>query len=188
MTASRVANKKGCSTSPLLKVLEKGKYFVRSINQSNSNKKIYLSTEFLTLSSIFKNQKRDGTLFEENVSKIFARNPEYKVHNNGASIRNTQGDGGIDMFITNKKKNETYIVQCKNYSSTIGPREIREFAGILKEAKNSHIKKGFYVTSSKFSKGAIRYTEEFNEESHGKTISLLDYEWYRKNTPFTNLQ
>ena len=158
-------------------LLERGQFYIRS----NNNRKIYLNKEYKILCSLYnKSNKRDGTMFEKSVGSIFSRN-NFTVSYNGASIQSTQGDGGIDMWLKNNQTKQVGIVQCKNYRHTIGPKEIRELAGILKEKKNDHVKKGYFVTSSKFSKGAEKYAKEFNNEDHGKEIILYDYKWYTSN-------
>lgn len=170
----RMTNSRCCTS--LSTLLQRGKFFVKS-----NNKKINLSKEFNIMNSILNNNKRDGTLFEKQVASIFRKNKTLKVISNGASIKNTLGDGGIDIWLLNKINNQKYIVQCKNYSHTIGPKDIREFAGILKESKHNEVTKGYFVTSSKFSSGAVKFATEFNEEKHGKEIILCDYNWYRLN-------
>ena len=130
----------------------------------------------ISLKNIY--NKRDGTMFENNVTNIFKRNKKFKVNQMGADINGTQGDGGIDILICNQRTNRKIIVQCKNVSRNVGPREIREFAGILKEARHSKVEAGYYVTSAFFTKGAIHYTEQFNKENNGKIIKLFDSEWY----------
>lgn len=99
----------------------------------------------------------DGIEFEHFVATIF-RNKGYSVTETAAS-----GDHGIDLFL--RKNGEEELVQCKVRStSLVGEPIIRDFFGAI---MNSKAKRGYFVTTSKFTNQAIAF-------SQGKPIILVD--------------
>jgi restriction system protein len=64
-------------------------------------------------------------------------------------------DGGIDGTIKQDILGLDFIyIQAKRWESTVPVREIRDFAGALKDKKS---RKGVFITTSNFSKEAIEY-------------------------------
>lgn len=91
------------------------------------------------------------------VAKMFSK-MGYSV-----AITKGSGDEGIDLYMKNKK-GERVGVQCKKWKGIIGQSIIRDFYGSLMHA---HLKKGFIVTTGRFSKAANAFTR-------GKSITLID--------------
>jgi SNF2 family DNA or RNA helicase len=100
--------------------------------------------------------------FEKSVLRIF-ENFGYK-----ASLTKASSDGGIDINLSRPSfgKVEKSIVQCKRYSNTIGVKAIREFMGVILADRS--IAKGYFVTSSNFSKQAVELAEDSGQ------IELID--------------
>lgn len=68
-------------------------------------------------------------------------------------------DGGIDINAERKipTSKEKIIIQCKNYTSNISVDEVRKLLGVLASTKAT---KGVLVTSSDFTKEAIKFAKE----------------------------
>ncbi|MEY9543205.1 restriction system protein [Bradyrhizobium diazoefficiens] len=99
-------------------------------------------------------------LMEETVGEVF-RGLGWDV-----IVTSYSKDGGIDAIMT--KRDKLCGVQVKRYSETIGVRQIREFSGALMAR---HITNGVFVTTSKFTKAAVGFTEEVLPEQR---IELID--------------
>ncbi len=87
---------------------------------------------------------------------------------NGTGTRRGKvGDGGIDGEILQDKLGlDRIYIQAKRHSEkTIGSPVIQQFVGALQ-----NITKGVFITTSSFSKAAIRYAEEQQQ----KTLVLID--------------
>ncbi|MDI9414224.1 MAG: restriction endonuclease [Bacillota bacterium] len=67
------------------------------------------------------------------------------------------GDGGKDLII--HKDGKKYLVECKRYSGTnsVGRPLIQQFLGAITEEKATG---GFFVTTSRFTKGMEHYARE----------------------------
>lgn len=68
-------------------------------------------------------------------------------------------DGGIDGVIREDQLGFSNIyIQAKRWQSgkTVGKPEIQKFVGALKE---QHAQKGLFITTAKFSEGAVKYAE-----------------------------
>ena len=68
-------------------------------------------------------------------------------------------DGGIDGIIREDQLGFSNIyIQAKRWQSgkTVGKPEIQKFVGALKE---QHAQKGLFITTAKFSEGAVKYAE-----------------------------
>lgn len=64
-------------------------------------------------------------------------------------------DGGIDGIINEDKLGlDTIYIQAKRWENTVSRPEIQKFAGALQGQK---AKKGVFLTTSNFSKGALEY-------------------------------
>jgi len=85
-----------------------------------------------------------GRDFEEIVGRIFSK-MEYSV-----STTKGSGDEGIDLYLKNKEGRRAGV-QCKRWKGIVGQPVIRGFYGSLMHA---HLKKGYIVTTGKFSKAA----------------------------------
>lgn len=65
------------------------------------------------------------------------------------------GDGGIDGIIKEDKLGlDTIYIQAKKWENTVSRAEIQKFAGAL---QGQQAKKGIFITTSSFSKGAREY-------------------------------
>lgn len=114
------------------------------------------------------------TLAEDLLSEILKQTPNYfeslvvellQKMGYGGSLPSSgrvvgkSGDGGIDGIIKEDKLGFNLIyIQAKRYSAdkTVGRPELQGFVGALAEKKRS---KGLFITTSQFSKEAIRYAE-----------------------------
>jgi restriction system protein len=77
------------------------------------------------------------------------------------------GDGGIDGIIKEDRLGLDIIyIQAKRWENVVGSPEIQKFAGAL---LGNHAKKGIFITTSSFTKGAIEYVSHIE----GKII-LID--------------
>lgn len=85
-----------------------------------------------------------GRDFEEIVGRIFSKM--------GYSVSTTKGSGdeGIDLYMKSKEGRRVGV-QCKRWKGKVGQPVIRGFYGSLMHA---HLKKGYIVTTGKFSKAA----------------------------------
>ncbi len=66
-------------------------------------------------------------------------------------------DGGVDVRIF--KDNDLYgVVQCKAYKSyKIGIKPVRELYGVM---ASENVKQGFFITSSRFTKEAVKFSNK----------------------------
>ncbi|HMA60100.1 MAG TPA: restriction endonuclease [Halanaerobiales bacterium] len=72
------------------------------------------------------------------------------------------GDEGIDGVIKEDRLGLDIIyIQAKRWQNTVSRPEIQKFAGAL-QGKNA--KKGIFITTSKFSKNAIKYGKKINSK------------------------
>jgi len=77
------------------------------------------------------------------------------------------GDGGIDGIIKEDRLGlDIVYIQAKKWDSTVSRPEIQKFAGALQGQK---AKKGIFITTGTFSKGASEYTKIIDSK-----IILLD--------------
>ena len=77
------------------------------------------------------------------------------------------GDEGIDGIIDQDRLGlDTIYIQAKRWENSVSRPEIQKFVGALqgKKAKN-----GIFITTSEFTKGAIRYSEDIEN-----TVVLID--------------
>lgn len=91
-----------------------------------------------------------GRDFEEIVGRIFSKM--------GYSVSTTKGSGdeGIDLYMKSKDGRRVGV-QCKRWKGIVGQPVIRGFYGSLMHA---HLKKGYIVTTGKFSKAAQDFVME----------------------------
>ena len=95
-------------------------------------------------------------------------------------VTSKTNDGGYDIIL--KKDNKISIVECKCYgiNHSIGRPLIQKLVGANQEVKADNMK---FVTTSKFSKEAINFSNETNVEliDGNKLIELID-KYYEKTT------
>lgn len=85
------------------------------------------------------------------------------------TVTGKSGDGGIDGMIKQDKLGlDEIYVQAKRWEGTIPGKEIRDFAGSLSSKKT---KKGFFITTSSFSKEAVEFVKSVDSK-----IILIDGE------------
>ncbi|MCD4713993.1 MAG: restriction endonuclease [Clostridiales bacterium] len=82
------------------------------------------------------------------------------------------GDGGIDLVAYNKQPilKGKYVIQCKRWKSTVGEPVLRDLYGAVTHERAS---KGILVTTGKFTKNAIDFSE-------GKPLELIDNDEIRR--------
>lgn len=109
------------------------------------------------ISSMLKGMQPDE--FERDIARMFTR-LEYKAEHVGHTH-----DGGID--IEAEKNGEKYLIQCKHYTANenVGVEAVRAFSGVV---SNHLAKKGFFITTSKFTPEAI---EEFRDNPRIELIN-----------------
>lgn len=136
------------------------------------------------LSSSFKNIRQ--TVYDEIIDTILSKSPrafEYLVvklmekMGYGGQIQNSgvvtqySNDGGIDGIIKEDILGLGRIhIQAKRYdrSNTISREDVQNFVGALAVAQSN---KGVFITTSKYSKGAIEFVDSLNGNT---TIVLID--------------
>ena len=128
---------------------------LEELRQKWAEERLERSLKSLEISG--KVEEFSGKDFEGMVAKMFSK-MGYSV-----AITKGSGDEGIDLYMKNKK-GERVGVQCKKWKGIIGQSIIRDFYGSLMHA---HLKKGFIVTTGRFSKAANAFTR-------GKSITLID--------------
>ena len=77
-------------------------------------------------------------------------------------------DGGIDGIISEDKLGLDLIyLQAKRYkeSQKVGSKDLQAFVGAMKS-----VQKGVFITTSSYTKGAIRYVEEQQQ----KNLKIID--------------
>jgi restriction system protein len=93
----------------------------------------------------------------------------------GYEIRLTKQsyDGGIDIYAEKNisPHKEKLIIQCKNYTSNVTVDEVRTLLGVTMSTKST---KGVLVTSSKFTKEAIKFAND------NPSIELINHEQLSK--------
>jgi hypothetical protein len=101
----------------------------------------------------------DPVIFEKFVAHLF-RQRGYQVKRRGG-----RGDHGVDLEVrqANGKK---AVVQCKRYSSNVGPDVVRELFGVLIHERAAH---AFLVTSADISASARQWASD-------KPMTLIDGE------------
>ncbi len=104
--------------------------------------------------------------FEEFITNVLYE------HGYEAKVTNKTRDGGKDIIAKFEKFGTIYITyfECKHYapSRPVGVKVVRELYGVLVK---DNIDKGVIVTTSYFTKDAIKESKNLN-----KRIDLIDYE------------
>lgn len=90
-----------------------------------------------------------------------------------ATLTKDSYDGGIDVNAEKEGTTlkEKLVIQCKNYKSTISVEDIRSLLGVVTNMKAT---KGVLVTSSLFSKEAIKFAK------NNPSIELIDHKQLSK--------
>jgi len=105
-----------------------------------------------------------GVAFEELCLRLV------KAMGFSAATTSVTADGGIDIVATSTRPlfSGKYIIQCKDWSNTIGEPIVRDLYGVV-HAENAN--KGILIATSKFTKSAQRFAE-------GKPLELIDGELF----------
>lgn len=78
---------------------------------------------------------------------------------NGFSVTETGGggaDGGIDLSV--QQGENRYLIQCKHWKTQrVGVKDIREFLGVITDAKVSG---GYFITSGSFTPESIEFAQK----------------------------
>lgn len=87
-----------------------------------------------------------------------------------ATTTSATADGGIDIIATSTQPlfSGKYIIQCKDWSNTVGEPVVRDLYGVV-HAESAN--KGILITTSKLTKAAQRFAE-------GKPLELIDGEQF----------
>lgn len=103
----------------------------------------------------------DGYEFEEVVS-LLLKKIGFEVEQTSLS-----GDGGIDIIAYDNRPifKGKYIIQCKNWNTSVGQPQIRDLYGVV---VSEQANKGILITTSSFTKQAISFAEN-------KNLELIDY-------------
>lgn len=151
---------------------------------NNNDEESIENTPQEQLSSSFKNIRQ--TVYDEIIDTILSKSPrafEYLVvklmekMGYGGQIQNSgvvtqySNDGGIDGIIKEDILGLGRIhIQAKRYdrSNTISREDVQNFVGALAVAQSN---KGVFITTSKYSKGAIEFVDSLNGNT---TIVLID--------------
>lgn len=77
-------------------------------------------------------------------------------------------DGGVDIYAEKASPTlkEKIVIQCKNYTSNIPVDEVRKLLGVVASTKST---KGVLVTSSNFTKEAIKFAND------NPSVELINY-------------
>ena len=90
----------------------------------------------------------DGWQFEEEVAKVF-RKRGYK-----ATVTKKTGDDGVDIIMYKDKRK--YIVQCKHYTSEVGPEVARALWGVREDFKADEV---ILVASSGVTRAVSKFVD-----------------------------
>ena len=106
--------------------------------------------------------------FERVVLDLLVKMGYGGTFSDAASMTSFTGDEGIDGVIKEDKLGlDTIYIQAKKWENSVSRPEIQKFAGALM-GKNA--KKGVFITTSGFSKGAYEYAEYISDQR----IVLID--------------
>jgi hypothetical protein len=114
------------------------------------------------------NEKVEWFQFERDVFNILKSLGLEVVH----TASSLNGDGGVDLLAEEKGKLDImqWVIQCKCWNRSVEPAVVREMIGTLDSQKGS---RGMIVTTSTFTKGAIKLAEEYK-------IKLINGEEFHK--------
>lgn len=102
----------------------------------------------------------DGYEFEDYISNLF-RGLGFEVE-----ATNYSNDGGVDLVATYNQPifAGKYIIQCKNWTSSVGQPEVRDLYGVVMDQRAN---KGILITPSDFTQQAYDFAK-------GKNIELIN--------------
>lgn len=88
----------------------------------------------------------------------------FEILGYSAKVTQYAGDKGIDLYL--EKDGEIFAAQCKRYAKTVAAPDVQKFLGAMVSAG---IQKGFFITTSQFSVGAIAICDANNIVRYDKT-------------------
>lgn len=121
---------------------------------------------------------KDPAFFERLVVKLLVRMGYGGSLEDAGRAVGRSGDGGIDGIIKEDRLGlDVIYLQAKRWESTVGRPQIQEFVGAL---AGHGVKKGVFITTSKFSKEAKDYrphndTKIVLIDGDGLTQLMIDY-------------
>jgi restriction system protein len=106
--------------------------------------------------------------FEQIVVRVLVAMGYGGTEEDAARVVGKSGDGGIDGIIKEDRLGlESIYIQAKRYTDgSVGRPEIQQFAGAL---QGQRARKGVFITTSAFAKGAIEYAQGLQN-----TMGLVD--------------
>jgi len=123
----------------------------------------------LTLELLEIVKKCSPSFFEELVIDLLVRMGYGGSREDAGKAIGKSGDGGIDGIIKEDKLGlDIVYVQAKKWEGTISRPEVQKFAGAL---QGRRAKKGIFITTSTFSKGALEFVSKIDSK-----IVLMDGE------------
>ncbi len=111
---------------------------------------------------------RDSDFFEKLVVDLLLKMGYGGFREDAGVVTKRTNDGGIDGIINEDNLGlDKIAIQAKRHENTISRPDLQKFSGAL---SGMGIKKGVFITTSNFSKGAIDYVEQL----HDTSIVLID--------------
>jgi hypothetical protein len=107
--------------------------------------------------------------FEELTAELFS----HIYENATVDLSPGRADQGVDVFITDNKTNEFYIVQCKRYRPgvKVSSVDMQKFSGSMHKFKPT---KGYFVTSSSFNSYALSFVDGIDDIELIEANKLLE--------------
>lgn len=96
-----------------------------------------------------------------------------------ARVTQYSHDGGIDGIIYEDKLGlDKIYIQAKHWTNLVGSPDVQQFSGALAGKKAT---KGIFITTSKFSKGAVNFVETVSNQKiiliDGEQLSMLMFQY-----------
>ena len=111
---------------------------------------------------------RDSDFFEKLVVDLLLKMGYGGFREDSGVVTRRNNDGGIDGIINEDILGlDKIAIQAKRHKNTISRPDLQKFSGAL---SGRGIKKGVFITTSNFSKGAIDYANQI----HDTSIVLID--------------
>ena len=111
---------------------------------------------------------RDSDFFERLVVDLLLKMGYGDFREEAGVVTRKTNDGGIDGIINEDILGlDKIAIQAKRHENTISRPDLQKFSGAL---SGKGIKKGVFITTSNFSKGAIEYVNQI----HDTSIVLID--------------
>ncbi len=131
----------------------------KAISEINNNLSSNILEEILA---------RDSDFFEKLVVDLLLKMGYGGFREDAGVVTRKTNDGGIDGIINEDILGLGKIaIQAKRHENTISRPDLQKFSGAL---SGRGIKKGVFITTSNFSKGAIEYVNQL----HDTSIVLID--------------